>query len=320
LFSDEPLPLGWLQGMNLDISLAVDQLRAGPVHVDEVQSSLTLQDAQGKLEIFESLADGGSLKAVLEVDGRGEVPVFALKATATKWDSGALAAQLTNRRYVEGQADGTIDLRARGASLREIMASLDGKIVSVMAGGTLRGVAIDLLAAPVYRQLLGGKDPGEVLLNCAVEDVEIENGVATERTLLIDTKVSTVTGVGTIDFRTEQIDLMLRPEAKQPRLATIKTPVSIRGDLANPTVTVESKESFFKKLAAAVGLGVLNPFAAVIPFMSTGSLDHHPCSKFLKPDGGSAPAAPGTEEPGTKGPPNAPPAAPGGPARRSDTP
>jgi uncharacterized protein involved in outer membrane biogenesis len=284
LFRDDPLPLGWLRELNLDCTLTVDEFYVGKVRLDFVKVNLGLLEGDLHFKVLESVASGGSLKASLDIDARGEVPSFAATADLTGWTSGALQAQFVKEQYVEGQLDSEVDLRARGNSLREIMASMDGKIVSIMGGGTLRGIAIDLLAASLHRQLLIKEDPKAIPLNCAVEHLEIENGLATAQTILIDTDVSTLTGAGTIDLRRERIDIVLKPQPKQPKLATIKTPVSIRGDLADPTVTVESTSSFLKRLAKAVGLGIINPFAAVIPFMSTGSLDQHPCKKFLSPE------------------------------------
>jgi AsmA protein len=194
--------------------------------------------------------------------------------------------------YVEGQIDGHVDLRGRGHSLREMAANLDGEVALVFGGGTLRGFAINKLAANLIGQMFGADDLGATPLNCAVDHLEVVNGLATVKVLLIDSKVSTIAGTGTIDLRNEQIDLLFTPKPKIPKLARIKTPVSVRGNLAHPTVTVEAGRSFLKQGVMAIGLGILNPFAAVIPFVSPGSLDHHPCAEFLKTPEGESPSRP----------------------------
>jgi AsmA family protein len=55
-------------------------------------------------------------------------------------------------------------------------------------------------------------------------------------------------------------------------LFTLRTPLLVRGSLGSPSVALD-KGQLGRKLGGAVVLGLLNPFAALLPFVDAGDKD-----------------------------------------------
>lgn len=105
--------------------------------------------------------------------------------------------------------------------------------------------------------------------------------MATPQVLVIDTTDTVVTGSGTIDFRTESLDLVTRAEPKDPSPFVLRTPINIKGHLKKPQVRPQ-----IGPLAARGGasllLALVNPLLAIIPFIETGPGEDTDCGQLMK--------------------------------------
>jgi hypothetical protein len=142
-------------------------------------------------------------------------------------------------------------------------------------------------AATVLTQSVFGKKSEYTVINCFVSQFDIQNGLATSKALLFDTEYAQITGVGTINLGTEQINMTVDPK---PKSVTVNTsvPVEIGGTLSEPSYRLNP-------LAAAAKVGgligtVVFPPAAVIGLGELGVSDQNPC---MKPGGAQPQAAPG---------------------------
>jgi hypothetical protein len=89
---------------------------------------------------------------------------------------------------------------------------------------------------------------------------------------VLDTPDSTAWIDGTLSLANETIDLRVVTSSKDFGPLTLRTPLHLAGSLASPTLTPEIAPLGFK-VGAAPLLGLLNPRAALIPLLDTGSSD-----------------------------------------------
>ena len=116
------------------------------------------------------------------------------------------------------------------------MAKLNGEIKLLADDGKLKTQAFDAViggATAVLGTLFSGKKEWTVV-NCIASAIDIKDGLATSRVMLIDTEHSTVTTKGTVNLATEGLDLTVEPSAKSATL-NIAVPVHIKGTMANPS-------------------------------------------------------------------------------------
>ena len=106
-------------------------------------------------------------------------------------------------------------------------------------------------------------------------------GNATARTLVIDTGVVLVNGTGSINLGAERMDFRLDGETKEPRLFHLWSDILVNGPIRNPSLGVDGGG-----VAAQVGvaglLGALvNPIAAILPFVDPGLADDADCGALI---------------------------------------
>jgi hypothetical protein len=118
--------------------------------------------------------------------------------------------------------------------------------------------------------MIKGDDALPIL--CNVADLEVAKGVARPKVFIVNTRDSTVWIDGSVSLRDEGLDLRAVVSPKDFSPLALRTPIHVRGTLGKPTVSLE-----VSKLAGKAGvaglLALLNPLAAIIPFIDTGSGD-----------------------------------------------
>jgi uncharacterized protein involved in outer membrane biogenesis len=137
-------------------------------------------------------------------------------------------------------------------------------------------VAIDLWG--IARVKLEGDEPVEI--RCAIADFGVKNGVAQANALVFDTGVVNVGGDGTINLKDEAMDLTLRPEPKDRSLASLNSPLYVRGTFSEPKVGADMKRIAAKGVGA-VAMGILNPLLAVLPLLNKGEGKDSNCAALI---------------------------------------
>jgi hypothetical protein len=95
--------------------------------------------------------------------------------------------------------------------------------------------------------------------------VPVEAGVVKPRNLLLDTTDTLITGAGQLDLATETVDLTLTPEPKDLSLLSLRSEVSIEGQLADLSIAPD--------LASIVRL---------LPPIDLGTAEDAPCAHMLE--------------------------------------
>jgi len=86
--------------------------------------------------------------------------------------------------------------------------------------------------------------------------------------------VVNVGGSGDINLRNEQLDLTFLPEPKDKSLASLNSPLYVRGTFTAPKVRPDVKKMAAKGAGALI-MGILNPLLAVIPLHEEPGLREH---------------------------------------------
>jgi AsmA family protein len=104
--------------------------------------------------------------------------------------------------------------------------------------------------------------------------------VAQANALVFDTTVVNIEGSGNINLKTEQMDLTLRPKPKDRSIASLRSPLYIRGTFGEPDVGPDMGR-IAAKGAGAVIMGILNPLLAVLPLIEEGKGKDSNCGQLI---------------------------------------
>jgi uncharacterized protein involved in outer membrane biogenesis len=293
VFPADHLPLGGLKAADADLEVKLDRVVL-PNKLTAEAVALRLRLAGGRLEV-DPLAGriaGGTLQGRVLLDASaGKTAALAAKLDAKRVNLGQVLRELGKPDLVSGTpTDLALDLRGSGASVRDLMAGLNGDLLLTLGEGRIHSGFVDWLGADVLTQVAEKLNPGRKTdpytdLQCAVARFSAKDGIAsTDRGIALETNRMNLVSSGTANLRTEAIDFSLRPEARQGvgigAGALVKL-LRVRGTLAEPSLGVDTLE--VAKTAGAIvaaaptfGLSLLAG-----PLADKATADPHPCRTAL---------------------------------------
>ena len=279
VFPDDPLPLAALKLVNGQIKFKGKRVIAGPAPIGNIDLALTLSNGNLSATPISAQISGGRLDASVSLSGA--VPKLDGLLKLKGLDLGAFLKELRLTNIVSGKLDGTVRLNGAGASVREIMAGLNGRSEIVMNQGRIENKYVDLLAADLVSAIMPWADQAkDTKINCLVSRFDIKNGIAESTGLLFDTEKMTITGGGQIDLRDEKLDLQIKPQAKDASLISLSVPINIGGTLKSPTAAPSTAAGL--KGVAGLALTAINPLALLALTVSGGESDKNPCIAALE--------------------------------------
>ncbi len=256
---DESLPIE-----NLDVHARMDNAQL-------TLSPLRFGVAQGKIDSTVVL-DGRD--APLKAQLRGSVDGLRLSALFPK-------VELMEKSF--GRLDGAMAVNGTGNSIAKMLGTSNGEARVYIRDGRFSKQMLDLAAlnvgSVVVAKLFG--ENKEVQLRCAVADFGIKDGIAQTRSVKLNTEEAVVEAMGTIDLGREYMDLYIKPESLKWKFFSLRTPLYVRGNFADPKVGLEAGPLLLRA-GAAVAAAVVAPAAlALVPVTVPAAEDDENCAALL---------------------------------------
>lgn len=245
------------------------------VHLSLLDSVLTLKPLNFGLA-------GGQLHAEISLDGRQNPIQARAQGQVKKIRLGQLFPAAPLGKTSVGQLNGQFDLAGQGNSVARMLASANGALGLVVAGGEVSKLMMEKAGLHLWEILqlnLSGDKP--IKLRCAVADFDIKNGRMIAQALIFDTQITTLIGSGSIDLREEQLDLTLNQKTKATSPLALRSPIYLRGSFAKPQVGVDKGRVAVRALGA-LALGVVNPFLVMLPLIDPGPGKDSDCGQLIR--------------------------------------
>ncbi|HYR03244.1 MAG TPA: AsmA-like C-terminal region-containing protein, partial [Syntrophobacteria bacterium] len=294
LFSDALLPFGMLRGLDGRVQLGVARLiLPGKFQLESVFLQLGLRNGRLEVDPLKLVVGEGTVAGKAEVDAApGRKPLLSARLEGSGISLERLA---TGAGYGQAVSGGRADLSVRfsgsGSSVQRLMSGLNGEVRLVSGPARLSGAALGL-GDDVLTQLLDTVNPfrkrdRHTDLTCAVVRLPVQNGLVTiERTVAYETAKVNAVVAGTINLKTEALDLAIRPTIKEglgmvgvPGLAEL---VRVTGTLAEPKIEIDTLAS--ARAALSVGGAIATSGLSLLgeALFKKAFSDPHPCQTALK--------------------------------------
>ncbi|HEX6735392.1 MAG TPA: AsmA family protein [Azonexus sp.] len=295
---DRKLDLPSLSRLNAVVAVHLERVDLGSAFrlpIAPLRARLTLEGGRLALAEIDARTAQGRLAGALTLDPRPSAPQWRAELAwddihLDSWLRAAKPAADDIRRQANGAAPppwftgtlhGRSQLVGQGRSVSELLASVDGRTTVFVRNGTLSHLALEALGLDVAQSLgllLRGDDRQP--MECAVIDLQAKDGRLTPRVGLVATPVTVVLIDGSIDLAAEQLDLRLTAKPQNVSPLTVRSPLRVRGSFAAPRVAPEGPP-IAVRAAGALGLALLNPLAAILPFVDFGDRDTLSCQQAL---------------------------------------
>ncbi|MCW0234520.1 MAG: AsmA family protein [Ferrovibrio sp.] len=274
LFSKDPLPLDGLNAVDAVLAYKAEQFRAPMLDAQGVVLNLTLKD--GVLNLKPAIANlsNGSLNGDVTLNGKA-------KSISARLDGkGVVLSEYLQKNGISdivrrgGPTDLALDVTSSAVSVRQMMAGLNGKLVLKVGEGELKEEYIRQFLPGLARAVSAlDRATAKTKLHCVVSGLDFKNGVVMPKAILAETGSMTMTGDGTANLGTEQLDLRLVPSSRDTGLAAALPPVKVRGSFTDPSFTPDTAALAKGILGTAAGVAALGPLALLSPAMGSGGDD-----------------------------------------------
>jgi uncharacterized protein involved in outer membrane biogenesis len=270
VFSDAPTDVAALNAVDATGELAIDKLLLPDGrHLDQVRVQLSLQNGQLDVPVLQMAALGGSAQAHMHIDAsRAQDPAMSVHLEARDLDLAAILGLFDVHRQVRGgKTEVKADITTHGASPRQWASDASGSVTAIVGPASLANSqagaesALDRLTEAVNP--FGKVDPSTEL-QCAVVRLPLKNGVATiDRSIAVETSKVAASASGTLDFRSETLDLAIKPQIRQGipiNASQVAELVRFRGPFIAPSIGIDTAASVatVARLGAAASTGGLS--------------------------------------------------------------
>jgi hypothetical protein len=269
--------------------------------ITDLYTHVVMTDGVLSLEPLKFGVAGGALSSNIHLDG-STTPLkgrFATSARHLKLKQ--LFPNFKTMQNALGEINGDAALTATGNSPAALAATSNGEVKALVTDGTVSRLLMEAaglnVANVVYEKLFGKRD---VKINCAAADFVATNGVLDSRVFALDTDDAVIDIDGNVNMRDETMDLGVHPHTKGFRVFSLRSPLYVKGTFKDPHVGVNAAALALRG-GAAVGLGLINPFAALIPLLAPSNNKPLPCAQLLS----QVRQAPSAPPPGVKQQPKA---------------
>ncbi|MBI0328362.1 AsmA family protein [Burkholderia plantarii] len=249
--------------------------------ISDLYTHIVMQDGVLSLMPLRFGVAGGTLSTDARLDG-STVPLkgrFSVEARHLKLKQLFPTAQVMQSAL--GEINGDATLSATGNSPAALAATSTGELKALATDGAISRLLMEAaglnVANVVYEKLFGNRD---VKINCAAVDFVATDGILNSKLFALDTDDAVIRVDGNVDLRNEGMDLGIHPQTKGFRVFSLRSPLYVKGTFKNPKVGV-NVGALALRAGAAVGLGIINPFAALIPLIAPSHNRDVPCSELF---------------------------------------
>jgi AsmA protein len=280
---DLPFKTDRWNSVDAEVTLKAKTIRRDKaLPLDNLDVHLSLRDSVLTLAPLSFGLAGGHLNAVIALDGRADPIQARAQVQARKILIAKLFPTVDLNQASIGQVNGEFDLAGTGNSVGRMLASADGKVGLVVAGGQVSKLMMEKIGLHLWEMLVL-KVTGDKLvkLRCGVADFSVKGGVMRTDALVFDTEVTTIVGSGSIDLGREKLDLTLNQKTKATSPVALRSPIHVGGSFAHPDVQVDKGRVAVRGLGA-LALGLINPFLALIPLIDAGPGKDSDCGQLVR--------------------------------------
>ena len=216
----------------IDIYVAVEVAKVLSGQDELGNGLLKAQVVNGRLDLspLEVTVPGGTVGLTFAVEEIQEDLGAELTVNIDGFDYGILARRLDDDTDAEGVLYSDITFDTRASSLQDLLVNANGQFNFAVFPKNIETDFIDLWAVNLMTAVLPTVDSEpQSTLNCVVARFDLRDGMMTPEVLYMDTTQIMASGKGFVNFKTEDIDIVLSPQAKRAQFFSAATPIRVQG-------------------------------------------------------------------------------------------
>jgi uncharacterized protein involved in outer membrane biogenesis len=221
-----------------DLDLTIGELVSNGKRAGNVQGKLAHADKAVALAPFSLAYLGGTLNGDFSADFAKDPVALKANGRVDKFRFGQLLREIGIATDFNSTAFLSFDVAGAGPSARQFSRTLTGRLTGSLWGGILPNRVLDLSGLNLVTWLStgGGGKPSKLV--CAVLPFHFKNGVASTKSLILETEDVQVVGSGSVSLQNQTLDLAFVPRSKRKQLVEIVSAFELDGPIGAPKLTV----------------------------------------------------------------------------------
>jgi len=284
IFPEATLQVDRIRAMDAEVKYRAETVNAPRMPLRKVALDLVLKDGVLTGDPVSVSFSRGTLAGTARLDATGATPRtdVDLRLTGARLEDW-ITTRFAGEPVIEGQMAARAKLTGYGNSVRAAAGSATGSLTVVAPSGELRQAFAELLGVNISKGLLLllSESPNRSKVRCAVADFRVKDGVARANRIIVDTDVVLLKGEGTVNLRTERLDLRFEGESKKPRLLRLFVPINVNGPLTKPGIDLDTGNALAQGGIGAALAALVNPLAAILPFVEPGLAEDANCAALI---------------------------------------
>ena len=290
LIPEMALPLLSLKRFDGDVDLRFDALKLG--------DSAPLGPLLVRARLDDGRLDVGPLQLVASTEQTLNASA-TIDAGSTAWAARLDATQIDLEQTLTraghpglisgGRTDLALQLRARGQSLAALVGSLDGELQIKVGALRAHNVAVNLGEGLLTRTLSlinpFLKSEPDTDVKCIAAKLPVKQGVITsQRSFAVETARYNAVLLGTLDLRSERLDLAVQPIVKSgPGIGSgeLSSVVRLRGTLAEPEAGIDAGSIAKSAVSISAAVATLGGWWLADAVRKQIKADPNPCATAL---------------------------------------
>ncbi|HYP83600.1 AsmA family protein [Variovorax sp.] len=255
--------------MDADVVFDADRIVADEdLPINSLHAALKLDNRVLSLTPLNFGVAGGTLGSDIKLDASSGTIAADTRMRIKALKIAKLFPKLESTHASLGTLNGSVALSGKGNDISTLLGDADGEVRALIGQGTFSKLVLEAMGLNIgnviMTQLFGDE---QVQLNCLAARFDVKDGLMTTRAFVLDTSETRVEVTGTVNLKSEALSMDMVPRNKQLRLLSLRAPLHVRGNFANPNVSID-KPTVALKLGAAAALFAAAPITALLPLTS----------------------------------------------------
>ena len=279
----EPFNLEKLRSADADVRFRGAKIMTRKWPLENMDAHMKIVDGQLELAPLSFSVAGGLLDSHIRMDGRSAPIATHAEIAAKGLHIDQLMPTASMKQLTAGTIGGRAKLAMSGNSVAQMLGSANGEAALIMDGGNISELALRLSNLDVANslvRLIGGDR--QTPIRCMVSNWNASHGVFEVQSMVLDTPKVNLYGTGTVNMKTEALDLRLTAHSKTFSLAALRGPIDISGTFQQPALHPQLGSAIARGgLAVALGAATAG-IGALLPLLEFGKNEESSCVELKK--------------------------------------
>jgi uncharacterized protein involved in outer membrane biogenesis len=230
------------KAMDADVTLKAKKvIRTADLPISGVDTHIIMKESVLTLAPLRFGMAGGTLNADIHLDGSKKPMQGRAKLAVRRLQLQQLFPKVKSMKRSLGELNGDAALSGTGNSVAALLGTANGETKVLVNDGVISSSLMELaglnVANYVVAKMFGDE---EVPINCAAADIKLKDGLATPDLFVFDTENALIDIDGSVNFKSEKMDLDITPHSKGLRIISLRSPLYVEGTLKNPKAGVKA--------------------------------------------------------------------------------